>query len=135
MYKMFKWIFPPYNSENRFFTTYNDAFGHVVNRAFKTDKTPTEKERYNTTVVDIVENVISFNLVCYNSVFDGSWSLNKYGGDKLNTPPYLVEVEIMMLDSKENFIKWQDAADSVDKKKIFSEFGYTFRRAILLGKK
>jgi hypothetical protein len=51
----------------------------------------------------------------------------------------------MMLDGEESFKRWQgfkDAAGDSEEKKvlnkknrdeIFSEFGYTFRRAILLG--
>ena len=139
----FRWIFPPYNDDNRYFKYPGDAFNHVANAL---NDNETDKD----TVVDIVENVISFNLVCYNSVLNGSsWSLIKHDyasdGNNLKTPPYLIEVEIMMLDGEESFKRWQgfkDAdGDSEEKKvlnkknrdEIFSEFGYTFRRAILLG--
>ena len=73
------------------------------------------------------------------SVFESSsWKLEKHdytSGNHLKTPPYLVEVEIMMLDSEESFKKWQEADTAAKKKEVFAEFGYTFRRAVLLGKK
>ncbi|MCI5779852.1 MAG: hypothetical protein MR051_08605 [Lentisphaeria bacterium] len=50
------------------------------------------------------------------------------------TPPYLVEVEISLLDSKERYDEWK-AADAEGKKDLESEYGYTFRRAILLGQR
>ena len=50
------------------------------------------------------------------------------------TPPYLVEVEISLLDSKERYDEWK-TADADGKKDLESEYGYTFRRAILLGQR
>ena len=58
---------------------------------------------------------------------------DKKDGDT-DVAPYLLEIELKIMDSRESFKKWQDADD--DKKDdIFAENGYTFRRAVLLGKK
>ena len=50
------------------------------------------------------------------------------------TPPYLVEVELTILDSADRYEEWKDA-DAARKSEIVSQFGYTFRRAILLGQR
>ena len=52
-----------------------------------------------------------------------------------NAAPYLVEMELRMLDSRESFLKWKNAGDEQTRIDVFTENGYTFRRAVLLGKK
>lgn len=133
--RKFGWVFPAYNNDNRFFKNANSAFNYV-NDALSDSNTEDD------TVVDIIENVIAFNLVWHNGEYDpqnsadkSDWKLEKSADSSQKSPPYLVEVEIMMLDSKESFKKWQDASSSTDKDEIFAEYGYTFRRAVLLGKK
>ncbi len=130
--KKYSWVFPPYDDENRYFKNPGDAFDYVHDAL---NDTNTEDD----TVVDVIENVIGINFECYKSVFESSsWKLEKHdytSGNHLKTPPYLVEVEIMMLDSEESFKKWQEAGTAAKKKEVFAEFGYTFRRAVLLGKK
>ena len=142
--KKFRWIFPPYNNDNRYFKTPAAAF-EEVDEMLTDNNTGTTKD----VIVDIIENVIGFNLVWYNRIQDasGNWKLDKVVTGNQKTPPYLVEIEIMLIDTKENFRSWQgfkdvtgddDTVKAAKKKKrdeIFSEFGYTFRRAILLGEK
>ena len=48
--------------------------------------------------------------------------------------PYLIDIELRVLDSRESFLLWQEASNE-EKEEIFMEHGYTFRRAVLLGKK
>jgi len=50
------------------------------------------------------------------------------------TPPYLVEIEITMLDSADRYEQWKNAS-SAEKNNIVAEYGYTFRRAVLLGQR
>ncbi|MBR2345184.1 MAG: type II secretion system protein [Lentisphaeria bacterium] len=52
----------------------------------------------------------------------------------LKTPPYWVEIEISMMDTPENYDKWENASGSA-KDEIFREHGHTFRRLVFLGKK
>ena len=132
--KKFGWIFSSYNENNRYFKEADDAFDHVKG---KFDGSLDEEYE-----IDIVENVISFDLVWYDGKYnesaganDSKWELKKSTAANSKTPPYLVEVEIRMLDSKDSFEKWQQASTSAGKDEVFAEFGYTFRRAILLGKK
>ena len=79
-------------------------------------------------MLEIMENVIAFKLRPFNY----SGSNLQYDQNVTTTPPYLVEIEISVIDSKDNFRKWQDASDN-EKKDIETESGYTFRRAVLLG--
>lgn len=130
--RRFGWVFPAYNSDNRYFKNPESAFNYVNSALSDTDLD-------DDTVVDIIENVVAFNLVWHNGKFDpqedanqSDWKLEKSSDNSQKSPPYLVEVEIRMLDSKESFRKWQDATD---KDEVFAEYGYTFRRAVLLGKK
>ena len=123
----FGWVFPAYGEDNRFFKDFNAAFNYVNNKL-------QDSNRDDDTIVDVAENVTEFNLTWYNSKDDGEkWSLEKMTSDEQKTPPYLVEVEIRMLDSKDHFKAWQDKP--ADRDEIFAQYGYTFRRAILLGKK
>ncbi len=81
--------------------------------------------------VDLIENVVGLKLIRF--VADGSDLVEKNGNSEV--APYLVEIELRMLDSRESFKKWQDAGNKTEKDNIFIEHGYTFRRAVLLGKK
>lgn len=83
------------------------------------------------TSVDLIENVVSFKLVRY--VANGNDLVQKNGDAE--SAPYLIEIELRVLDSKESFKEWQEATSKADKDNIFIEHGYTFHRAVLLGKK
>lgn len=89
--------------------------------------------------VDIIENVIGFKLKGHYLTGTSSGMKASSNGTH-NYAPYLLEIELKVLDSKDNFRKWQLApdghkADYTGKDDIFEEYGYTFRRAVLLGKK
>ena len=132
--RKYSWIFNAYNENNRYFKNAGDAFDFIKN-AFDSSL----DEEFE---LDIIENVIGFNLIWYNGIHspkagasDSDWELRKNTTEvDSKTPPYLVEVEIKMLDSKESFKKWQSAA-AAKRDEVFSEYGYTFRRAVLIGKK
>ncbi len=87
-------------------------------------------------LVAIIENVTSFKLVPFDTTTKNSNDpIVRVGGagvDTLKTPPYLLEIEISVIDSKANFKKWVKA-DADGKEEIETESGYTFRRAVLLG--
>ena len=92
--------------------------------------------------VDICENVIDLKFKYYvaKDVADDSPDFSELESDaktaKSNGAPYLVEIELKMLDSRDSFQIWKDAAGDANKQnRIFLEHGYTFSRAVLLGKK
>ncbi|MBE6398684.1 MAG: prepilin-type N-terminal cleavage/methylation domain-containing protein [Lentisphaerae bacterium] len=91
--------------------------------------------------VELIDNVTDFKIHGFFAVKNGNnWELKPQesvssafkDGSSFITPPYMIEVEISLLDNKEAYLRWKDGDDD-KKKEIFSEYGYTFRRAILLG--
>ena len=120
-----KWL-PPYRKHKG--PNYKTACGKIND---KFDKASGKDS------IDIIENVTSFKLFAYNmSAKRANAKLKKDTIDAKtqmqNTPPYLLEIEISVIDSKENYKKW-DKAGKDEKKEIETESGYTFRRAVLLG--
>ena len=149
-------IFPPYNDDNRYFKTPASAFNQVEKEIAKTkDKfsggSQADKDTLEHDFIDIIENVVDFKLEWYNALYDpktgennADWALKKHsesgsgaehvsGTYSQRTPPYMVEMEISVIDSRENFLKWHNAETDEEKKEIFAQYGYTFRRAVLTG--
>lgn len=119
--------------------TYDQAMEHlekVFEEAEKSNKDNPEVDGVETrlTAIDICENVIELKFSRYVVAASGDKLHDDPMPNEAWMAPYLVEVELKMLDSRESFLKWKNASDS-EKKDIFLEHGYTFRRAILLGKK
>lgn len=118
--------FPPFRDK----TVYDDQCAKI--KSAMSDLMPKSKDFFDDeknarNCVEIAENVVSFKCNAYNIKNDAK---TLESGD-LSVPPYLLEIEITMLDSKESFDQWRNASDP-EKKNIVTEFGYTFRRAILL---
>ena len=84
--------------------------------------------------IEIAEFVTSFRLIPYNTnSADAKEPVSKDTSSGEHwTPPYLLEIEISMLDTRANYSKWKTASAD-EKKEIEQESGYTFRRAVLLG--
>ena len=141
-------LYPGYSDDSRKIKTYAQAMTHL-RKVFA----EVEENGDNPTVdgveacavaVDIIENVVSFKILRFvaEANLDGDGNVESYDYDE-DTPatgnttaaPYLIEVELRMLDSRESFRMWQEADSQDEKDAIFAEYGYTFRRAILLGKK
>ena len=126
-YADFSKLFPPFRKQGK---SYRDACAVIKNRL----KDATDEDR-----LEIMENVTSFKLFAYDmDNKKANAKLKKVEIDAntpdLSTPPYLLEIEISVIDSKDNFRKWQDPqASESEKKEIETESGYTFRRAVLLG--
>ena len=95
------------------------------------EENPTVTVKTRATAVDLIENVISFKLKRY--VANGNTLDDSRTGDT-QAAPYLLEIEVRVLDSRESFELWQEA-NAAEKDRIFTEHGYTFHRAVLLGKK
>ena len=149
--KSFYQLFPPYRPDirNRVIKSRDEAlsalygpftgssFGDSSAAKFRRLETMSDSAVETEDGIDrvgIVENVVSFKLTRYIADTAGQkLDPDKKDGDT-DVAPYLLEIELKIMDSRESFKKWQDADD--DKKDdIFAENGYTFRRAVLLGKK
>ena len=131
-YQTYSKLFPPYTGRRG--KTYDKA----VDRIKKVFEDIEEKDDLKVddwkTGVDIIENVVGFKLRRFPVRYSGS---EVVGLDTEKTivesAPYLIEVELRILDSRESFLRWKNNASERDE--IFAEHGYTFQRAILLGKK
>lgn len=135
--KNFWQLFPPYSSKRvRGKTVYSPSDARKeVNKVFKDMEEDDEPEvSGGQAVVDIAENVVSFKLERYIAETETSNKLEKKSGD-VKMAPYLIEVEVKMLDNHESFKAWQNAETQSERDNVFIEHGYTFRRAILLGKR
>ncbi len=97
----------------------------------KGEENPTVTVKTHATSVDLIENVVGLKLIRY--VADGKNLVQKSGD--IDSAPYLIEIELRVLDSRESFQMWQEASGKTAKDNIFIEHGYTFRRKVLLGKK
>ena len=116
-YANFSLLLPPYRSRRG--KSYSNACSQIKTHL---------AAGTNEDVLEIMENVTAFKLRPHNY----SGRNLQYDQNVSTTPPYLMEIEISVIDSKDNFRKWQDAQAS-EKKEIETESGYTFRRAVLLG--
>ena len=116
-YANFSLLLPPYRSRRG--KSYSNACNQIKSHL---------DSGTNEDVLEIMENVIAFKLRPHNY----SGRNLQYDQNVSTTPPYLMEIEISVIDSKDNFRKWQDAQAN-EKKEIETESGYTFRRAVLLG--
>ncbi len=84
--------------------------------------------------IEIAEFVTAFRLIPYNTSTSGAKDpvQKDTSASEHVTPPYLLEIEISMLDTRNNYELWK-AASATEKAEIEQEHGYTFRRAVLLG--
>jgi len=80
--------------------------------------------------VDLINNVVSLKMTRH--IANGT-DLKEEDGCTEGAP-FVIDIELRVLDSRDSFRNWQQATDS-EKEQIFIEHGYTFRRAVLLGKK
>ena len=121
----FKYLFPPYDSSSGFVSALTKIKGKCDN--------PGGDEDMNK--ISIVENVTKLKFIPFN--VSGSGRREKIKRDVNDThivnPPYLLEVEISLIDTKEHFELWKNESDQAKKDEIEQQYGYTFRRAILLG--
>lgn len=135
--KKFPLLFPPYDAD-----TYNEA------SAIASGKRSTIAGKLASAPARVIaRNVTDFAVYGYFAEVggNGAWSLKRqnvvssgaYKKDSgyFTTPPYLVEVSITMLDSADSYEKWTNAANQSAKDEIVREYGYTFRRAVLLGQR
>lgn len=119
--------FPPFD-ENGAWKDQCDKIKSAMSDLMPDSKDFFDDESNARNCVEVAENVVSFKCNAYNIKNDAK---TLESGD-LSVPPYLLEIEITMLDSKESFDRWSAASEKKDKDDIVREFGYTFRRAILL---
>ena len=126
--KKFASLFPPYVANRRRsggYKNYSDACTQIKTRL-------DNAADYNK--IEVVENVTGFKLIPYN--ISGSGKKEKISksiaASDHKTPPYLLEIELSLIDSSANYKRWTEA-DADGKHEIEREFGYTFRRAVLLG--
>ena len=128
-------LMPPYSANRRRrggnnYSNADDARTGVRSEVF------TNTETHNT--VEIVENVTDFRFYCYDLPQNPGDPLilrnNISGTNALNSPPYLLVIELRMLESKDIYRKWSDSNTSAEEKEeIVNEFGHAFHRALLLG--
>ena len=115
---------PPYRR-----TTYESARTNVKGNTLDRVNDNTAGNEHN--IVDIAENVTAFRLKGYTLGGTSDSPLPSVNGE-LNHPPYLLVIQLSVIDSKTNFEKWQNAANDTERNEIFQENGYTFQRAVLL---
>lgn len=127
-------VMPPYSANRRrrggnSYSNADSARAGVRNEVFSSSP-----ETHNT--VEIVENVVDFRFYCYDLPQNPGDPLilrnNISGSNALNSPPYLLVVELRMLESKDLYQKWFNA-NVTEREEIVNEFGHTFHRALLLG--
>lgn len=125
-------LMPPYGANRRrrggnTYSTAEVARNHVRNTIFSSSIAAHNE-------IEIIENVIDFRLRPYELPATKHSAITEVtSGSPVYTPPYLLEIEISVLDSKESFRKWRNAANAAEREEIETEAGYTFRRAVLLG--
>lgn len=144
-------LFPTYYESDRRprnVKTYNEAMDHLkklfgeFDAADFDDNPKVDGVTTKAAAIDICENVIDLKFKYFVAEEDpadpDNFNKNKLDDEaktaKIYGAPYLVEIELKMLDSRESFLKWKEAGE-IEKKRIFLEHGYTFSRAVLLGKK
>lgn len=131
--KNFLNIMPPYSAKRKrrggnTYTSATAALDTVRKKIFPSTGSVDERNK-----IEIIENVTDFKLIAYNlpKTKNGDLVEDEEFADPMNTPPYLLEIEISVIDNKKNFIAWRDNKNM--RKEIEREHGYTFRRAVLLG--
>ena len=131
-YQTYSKLFPPYTGRRG--KTYDKAVDRIKKVFEKIEDKDDLKVDNWKTGVDIIENVVGFKLRRFPVRYSG---IEVVGLDTekpiVESAPYLIEVELRILDSRESFLRWKNNASERDE--IFAEHGYTFQRAILLGKK
>ena len=121
-------LFPPFDG-NPHFKSADSARNHVDTKLNSTT------DGNGVSNVTIIENVTSFRVKAFYARKNGeNWELKYKEGDA-ESPPYLMEIELSLLDSPASYERWKDADTDEEKKEIFTERGYTFRRAVLLGQR
>lgn len=141
----FPLLFPPYEgnpyaSDNKkAIAKINDKFNDIEKGNSSID---------NGDVVELIKNVTAFKIVSFPALPKGrrDWEIKadeallNSSNKIINSPPYLVEIEISLIDNDDKFQQWLDieGSDTAAQKKrdeIFAEYGYTFRRAVLIGQR
>ena len=108
---------------------YSSACNTVADKTV--NKTDYTGEEYN--VIELAENVDAFTLRPY--MREGGAGTAVRSVTSTNSPPYLLEIELRVIDSKENFKKrkdYLDASDDTAATEVLKEHSYTFVRSILL---
>ncbi len=155
-------LFPPYDgntyadSNEKATTKINGKFKEFLaeeNDAGEVDKSKLDKyKKYvnDGKVVELMKNVTAFKIMSFPAVPKNKteWKIDpdeKLLDDSntnvtLKSPPYYLEIEISLIDNDDKFQQWLDVAgtdaDAQNKRDaIFAEYGYTFRRAVLIGQR
>ena len=126
----FQRLIPPFvRTSGGVEAAYQAACNTVANNTV--NKTDYTGEEHN--VIELAENVDAFSLRPYMRN-GGARTAPRYV-NSTNSPPYLLEIELRVIDSKENFKKrrdYLDAGDGMATTAVLEEHSYTFNRSILL---
>ena len=126
-------IMPPYSANRRRRGGNNYSTAAAARNAVSSAIFSSSIASHNS--VEIVENVTNFRLLCYDLPQNPGDELILRDPDSdgsLYSPPYLLIIELHMLESKEQYQKWRTGTTS-EREDIRDEFGHTFHRALLLG--
>lgn len=143
--RKFQLLFPPYEG-NPYANSNEDAIQKINTKFSEIEKNNSSID--NGDVVELIKNVTDFKVVSFPAVpaSRGKWEIQAdetllgSSTGTVNSPPYFIEIEISLIDNDDKFQQWLDINGNSDddKKKrddIFAEYGYTFRRAILVGQR
>ena len=138
--------FPPYKKDTDIETAWDNVktkFGKNISSMTVESENILYKDGEDVEAIVVAENVTDFKIHGHFATKDGTgWKLTAQkdigdtfkDGSFIIAPPYLAEVEISIIDNKEAYQRWRKASDTA-KKDIFAEYGYTFRRAVVLGQR
>ena len=114
---------PPYRNR-----TYEKACENVRKNTVELANTSENEHNF----VEIAENVVDFKLIGYTLDSGTGGEIKRVdSSEDVNTPPYLLVIQLSVIDSKANFDEWKKASGDA-KSEIFQEHGYTFQRAVVL---
>ena len=121
--------------KRRQFTKYLPPYDSVAEAAAQRNSVKNAIENLTSTddVIEVIDNVIDFRLVPY-AIKDSKKNSNVVmdtGDSNIYEPPYVIEIEFTVLDSRERFLVWKDGSNSA-KEDLETEHSYTFRRAVIL---
>ena len=122
-------LFPPYDSDRG--TVRNTLSGYFDTLVSKFKGFSGDGEYEYCQV--IAENVVSFKLTAYS--LDGSGDSRKLKieeSNDLKTPPYMLAIQLTMLD-RDSYDKWLNISNSEEKDKFLTRHQRTFTRSVFIG--